>query len=199
MKNIYLIVGPSGSGKSTIANILERKYGLKQVVSFTERPPRYESETGHVFISAEDFDKLDEQPDNLCAFTVFNGYRYGVPAKMVDECDIYLIDPAGVRYMREHYHGPKGIRVIGLYADADVCKQRMLARGDTKKNVAARLEHDHHAFAPQNIEVVDSDRVILVGLHECCDTVFHDNFVSVPGMDALASMIHTYIMMEEHR
>ena len=44
MKNIYLIVGPSGSGKTMVANRLEEKYRLKQVLSYTERPPRFEGE-----------------------------------------------------------------------------------------------------------------------------------------------------------
>ena len=39
MKNIYLIVGPSGSGKTMVANRLEEKYRLKQVLSYTERRP----------------------------------------------------------------------------------------------------------------------------------------------------------------
>lgn len=195
MKNIYLIVGPSGSGKSTVADILEKKYRLKQVVSYTERPPRFEGETGHTFVSSEEFDKLE----NLCAFTEFDGYRYGVPAPMVDECDTYVIDPAGVRYMKEHYRGKKGVKVIGLYAAADVCKKRMLARGDAKEDVEARLKHDHKAFAPQSPYAVPANpnRTELVGLAECCDVVFRDNFVAAEEMPALVEMVYEYIKMEE--
>lgn len=53
MKNIYLIVGPSGSGKTMVANRLEEKYRLKQVLSYTERPPRFEGEGGHTFVTPE--------------------------------------------------------------------------------------------------------------------------------------------------
>ena len=60
MKNIYLIVGPSGSGKTMVANRLEEKYRLKQVLSYTERPPRFEGEGGHTFVTPEEFDKLEE-------------------------------------------------------------------------------------------------------------------------------------------
>ena len=39
---LFLFVGRSASGKTTIANILEEKYGHKQVQSYCTRPPRYE-------------------------------------------------------------------------------------------------------------------------------------------------------------
>ena len=195
MKNIYLIVGPSGSGKSTVADMLEKKYRLKQVVSYTERPPRFEGETGHTFVSAEEFDKLE----NLCAFTEFDGYRYGVPASMVDECDTYVIDPAGVRYMKEHYRGKKGVKVIGLYAAAEVCKKRMMARGDAKEAVDDRLKFDRTAFAPQSAYAAleNPKRPELVGLTECCDVVFRDNFVTVEEMPSLAEMMYEYIKRQE--
>lgn len=42
MKNIYLLAGPSGSGKSSVARELTQRYGLKEVWSYTERPPRFD-------------------------------------------------------------------------------------------------------------------------------------------------------------
>ena len=57
---IYLIVGRSGSGKTTIAEELERKYGLKSIQSYTTRPKRSDNETGHIFVSDEEFDKLTD-------------------------------------------------------------------------------------------------------------------------------------------
>ena len=42
MKNIYLLAGPPGSGKSSVARELTQRYGLKEVWSYTERPPRFD-------------------------------------------------------------------------------------------------------------------------------------------------------------
>ena len=67
MNNIFLIVGCSGSGKTTITEQLEMKYGLKSIQSYTTRPPRYDGEIGHTFISTEEFDKLVD----ICAYTEF--------------------------------------------------------------------------------------------------------------------------------
>jgi len=149
MKSIYLVVGKSGSGKSTIVHELCRRYQYKEVQSYTERPKRYEDEIGHIFISKEEFDKLED----LCAYTVFNGNRYGVPSSMIDESDLYVIDTAGIKYMQEHYHGIKNIVVIGICcsddneADMSIRAHRMLTRGDAEEAVTSRIENDETAFA----------------------------------------------------
>ena len=166
MKNIYLLVGPSGSGKTTIATALEKAMGMKQVASYTERLPRYPGEEGHTFVTPEEFDKLED----LCAYTEFNGYRYGPTAAMVDECDIYVIDPAGVKYMKEHYHGDKDIKVVGIFATPKKCAERMLQRGDVEEKVQERIQHDRLAFAPTK-GVVDHILYAYQGLCEICDTI----------------------------
>lgn len=143
LKNIYLIAGPSGSGKSSIARSLTKQYGLKEVSSYTERPPRYEGESGHVFVTPEEFDAAGK----MCAFTVYNGYRYGVPEQTVEDSDIYVIDPAGIKYMWEHYSGKKEIVVIGIYAPEEDRSARMLERGDDPANVEKRLDLDQKAFS----------------------------------------------------
>ena len=71
MKNIYLIAGPSGVGKTTVAQELCKQYGYKEVVSYTDRAPRYPGETGHVFLLPEEFNRLPK----LCAYTEFAGHR----------------------------------------------------------------------------------------------------------------------------
>ena len=73
MNNAFIVlVGESGSGKTTIANILENKYWLKQVQSYTERPKRYDEETGHTFVTPIEFDQLKD----IVAYTCYNRYRY---------------------------------------------------------------------------------------------------------------------------
>lgn len=142
MKNIYLIVGPSGVGKTTLVEKLAKDYGYKTVESYTTRQPRYSGETGHIFVSDEEFDRLGE----MVAYTQFNGYRYGVTAEIIDANDLYVIDPYGVQYMLDRYKGRKGVVVIGLVADRDELRARMRARGDSKEKVEERIQHDARAF-----------------------------------------------------
>ena len=143
VKNIYLVSGPSGVGKSTTCAKLEELYGYKQMYSYTDRAPRFENEPGHVFLSEKEFDKLE----HLVAYTEYNGHRYGATSEMVDDCDLYVIDPPGVEELREKYSGTKGIVTIGLTASVDELRRRMKLRGDKDDAINARLAHDAKWFA----------------------------------------------------
>lgn len=136
---LYCIVGASGTGKSTIVNELI-KLGYKSPDSYTTRPKRHEKETGHTFITDEEYDKLE----NIVAHTVFNNHRYCVTKDMLDGCDLYIVDVAGVKTLKENYDN---FKVIGLYLDEEECRNRMSARGDSDDNIESRLENDRKMFA----------------------------------------------------
>lgn len=158
MKNIYLIVGPSGSGKSSISEVVAKDLGLELVSSYTDRPRRSENEAGHIFLSKEEFDQLK----GFCAYTEFNGHRYGVTEDIIEKSDIYIIDPSGVEFFMREYKGNKNPVVIGLTVDKAECKKRMLARGDSEYAVESRLLNDEREFK--------ADRMLAL-----CDYVIKNN------------------------
>lgn len=136
---LYCIIGPSGCGKSTVVSELN-KLGYKSPDSYTTRPPRYPGEGGHTYITIEEYDKLQ----NKVAYTHFNGYDYCVTGEMLDGCDFYIVDPAGIEALREN--GYKNFKVIGLDLEPCDCASRMLARGDAGKDIVSRLDNDWFAF-----------------------------------------------------
>jgi guanylate kinase len=148
LKNIYLIVGPSGSGKTSIANELRDTYGYKAVESYTPRHPRYPGERGHIFVSDEEFDALGP----MCAYTEYDGYRYGVTDDIIDSHDIYVIDPYGVKYLAEHYEGNKLIVPIRIYAPWKVRLERMRQRGDSEEDISKREFQDDLSFGPDSLD-----------------------------------------------
>lgn len=137
-----MLVGKSGTGKSTIANVLYQKYGLKTLESYTTRPRRWNNETGHVFVTDEDFNQLKD----IVAFTNFNGYRYCATQEQIDKADVYIIDPAGVESFYQNYNGSKGAICIELLASWRARYKRMRCRGDTRWMALSRLLHDRKVF-----------------------------------------------------
>lgn len=134
---LFLFVGKSASGKTTIANLLEEKYECKQVQSYTTRSPRYEGETGHIFVSKEEFDNLGE----LAAYTLYNGNEYGTTFKQLEECDIYVIDVPGVETLLQK-EIDRPIVIIYFNATTHTRINRMLERGDCDTQIVARLLQD---------------------------------------------------------
>lgn len=137
-KPLYLFVGRSSSGKTTIADMLEVKYGLVQTQSYTTRPPRYEGEIGHIFITNEEFDKLT----NIVAYTEYNGFRYAATSEQIDNVSIYVIDVPGVKTLLEKYVNERPI--IIFYFDASIRTRidRMIDRHDSDTAIVSRLYVD---------------------------------------------------------
>lgn len=138
-KPLFLFIGKSASGKTTIANMLEKREGMKQVQSYTTRPPRFEGETGHMFITDEECNELED----IVASTLYNGYWYCATLEQIDEADIYVIDVTGAReLLYNHEMINRDIHII--YFDAGVHERinRMINRGSTDAQIVSRLLHD---------------------------------------------------------
>ena len=138
-KPLFLFVGKSASGKTTIANLLSKKYGYKQIQSYTTRPPRNENEPGHTFVSKETFDNLGD----LAAYTLYNNYEYGTTFEQINEADIYVVDVPGVESLLTNLQDDKRPIVI-IYFDASVYNRihRMIDRHDCDAAIVSRLLED---------------------------------------------------------
>jgi len=166
-KNIYFLVGESGSGKTSVSERLEEKYGLTAIQSYTTRPERYEGESGHVFISDKEFDKLQ----NLIGYTKFDTFRYCATTDQVEQNSLYVIDPSGITYFKRHYHGNKKAYVIYIYTSLTNRVLRMKQRGDTRDKIIRRLINDHDSFegVKENANIsIDND-----DLEKCVESCYH--------------------------
>lgn len=159
-KYILLVAGPSGSGKSFFAETLSKTKSLPILQSYTTRSPRYEGETGHVFVTKEEFDSL---PDK-CAYTLFDGNEYCATSKQVDEASIYIIDPAGIDYFTKNYTGVKKPFVVIVECnDKEKLIQRMMTRqGGTVQEAAARAWHDTKAFYELTEQLIENQIPFVV-------------------------------------
>ena len=138
-KPLFLFVGRSASGKTTTANMLADEHGYKQVESYTTRQPRFDGETGHIFVNEEEFKNLGE----LAAYTFYNNHHYGTTFEQLNECDIYVVDIPGVESLLEKLHDDARPICI-IYFDASVYNRilRMLDRHDSDMMIISRLIED---------------------------------------------------------
>lgn len=103
----------------------------KILQSYTTRPKRTSNETGHTFVSDEEFNNLE----NICAYGEFGGYKYCATKEQVDNSDIYVIDAQGVEYFKKYYHGKR--KPIVVYISISPVKRfiRLVKRDGIKKGL----------------------------------------------------------------
>lgn len=147
-KPLFLVIGESAAGKDTVVNLLCTRYGYTKVVSSTTRPRR-SSETGreHTFLTPAEFDAVR---DKLAAYTVFDGYEYGVTEPEIGNRTFYTVDYRGLCYLKEHYHA-RPVKIIYLTAPEEIRRGRMLGRGQTPAEVQRRILFDREAFPKEKI------------------------------------------------
>ena len=169
-KPLYLFVGRSASGKTTIANMLEEKYGYKQVFSYCTRKPRYDGEIGHIFISDAEFDNLGE----LAAYTEYNGHRYGTTVEQLEECSIYVIDIPGVETLfKKNLDRP----IIIIYFNTTVHTRilRMMERHDNESAIISRLLQDEQYDWFDKLDEIVWKQKHLYGTNVCLYEVYADD------------------------
>lgn len=141
--SIFLIVGPSGSGKTTITDFLEQKYGHHRVRNYTTRKRRTnEPADTYKFVDPYEFNKY---PD-MTNVTLYHHNSYGARLADLLNVDLYIVDPSGVDYMREHHNDKFCIHAVKLNAPTKVCAERMKARGDSDSAILSRLKNDADVF-----------------------------------------------------
>ncbi|HCW03688.1 MAG TPA: guanylate kinase [Clostridium sp.] len=155
--HIIGLIGKSGSGKTTILQHFRDK-GFNVIESYTDRPKRFEGETGHVFISR---DEIEHYKDEMIAYTFFDNHHYFAVRSQYRGKGItfYTIDPVGVIELERLVTDAK---LTFIYIEVDECvrKERILNRHlkgniniddaclkKAEEEVERRIKHDREVFS----------------------------------------------------
>ena len=156
-KPLLCILGASGSGKTTLCEEIENKYGLKQIPSYTTRPPRFPDEKGHTFVSDVEFSQIR---NDLVAYATTNDYEYGVTiAQLEDEnYSLYVIDNTGIKYLKDIYNGDRPIITVFIDCPLSSRYERMCKRGGNTKESSEfalnRIVHDTLEFKDIQVDYI---------------------------------------------
>lgn len=153
-KTIFCILGESGSGKDTLVEytLKEFKLDLKPVLSYTDRPIRPGEQQGkeHIFLSKDKMTALlDSYKKDIAAYTKIGetGYRYCATTTTINKSDIYIIDPNGLKDLKERTSDRYNI--VAIYIDCPLEERRKRAekRGDAESKFEARVAAESNQFA----------------------------------------------------
>lgn len=181
---LYLFVGRSASGKTTVANIIEQNDGYKQVNSYTTRKPRYDGEIGHVFVTEEEFQALE----NMVAYTFYDNNHYGTTAEQLDQCMIYVVDVPGVKTLLEKYKTDRQIIIIFFDTTVYTRINRMLNRGNDDTFIIARLLQDD-----KDDWFKELDRLVWHYNHIVCKNVELYSINANGSLDSVLEMVRYYM------
>lgn len=143
---LLCIMGRSASGKDTLANMLCERVGLKQVISYTTRERRVNEGETHIFISDDEYQEL-ETSGQIAAFTQIGQHKYCCTVNQLYDNDIYVIDPVGVKNLREL--NLPNLRFVTVFVNVpdDVREERALnKRGDDKIKWRVRNHNESEQF-----------------------------------------------------
>ena len=154
---LLCVIGASGSGKTTLCEEMESKYGLKQIPSYTTRPPRSTDEKGHTFVSDAEFNRIRE---NLVAYATTNNYEYGVTIEQIEDenYSLYIIDNTGIKYLKDMYKGDRPIITVFIDCPLVMRYERMCKRSGYTKNSSEfalnRIVHDAVEFKDVQVDYI---------------------------------------------
>lgn len=150
MKNeehvLLCVMGRSASGKDTLVQKLCERTGLKQIISYTTRERRVNEGETHIFISDDEYQKLEES-GQIAAFTQIGQYKYCCTISQLYENDVYVIDPVGVENLRKL--NLPNLRLVTVFINVpdSVREERALnKRGDDKMKWRVRNRNEAEQF-----------------------------------------------------
>lgn len=164
---MLILIGPSASGKTEVAKLLNKKFNMTKIVTYTTRQPRIHEINGidYNFISIEKFAKLAAE-NFFVETTYYNSNYYGTAKKDIQDDKCVILDPNGLK----SFQVLNDNRIISIYLDCNeqIRYQRMLNRKDNINIINKRIINDRIAFNKTNIQgityQIDSSNISLEDL-----------------------------------
>lgn len=155
---MIILLGKSASGKDTIVRKLIEQKEYKRIITWTTRPMRPGEKEGvtYHYTTEDDFKKKINEGffvEWKKYETVKGTWYYGTALDDImdargDDYRVIILTKDGLEKMNSFCSHLVGINLLSVYLDVDtkVIKQRLLKRGDDKKEVDRRIKYDKKDF-----------------------------------------------------
>lgn len=181
-KELICFISESGGGKSTLANMLNQKYNIPIVKSFTARQPRFEGESDYYFSDEATYKQHKEQGiifeetmiPNLDVDGVLRPLPYWITENEMDfeGRKIFICDTVGIEHVKEKLTDAV---ITVVYVKTDKLQRFNRLKEEFGKNKALeRLARDNKIFSiipanwildnNQEIEITFSNLEKVLGL-----------------------------------
>ena len=167
-KKIICVVGRTATGKTSLARAVCNKLGIKLVKSYTTRPMRPKEienheRSDHYFITDED---VDTYKDDIAAYTEINGYKYFTTKQVLNESDVYVIDPLGIEELKRRCRDEYQIITVYIRVDHSTGKRRAMQRGESIDDYYERYKSENEQFSNFEKEMSWDYHILNIGTFE---------------------------------
>jgi guanylate kinase len=143
---IFIFTGPNGAGRRTVAEMSGSTLGIKQVISYTTRPPRANEVDGqdYYFLKPAQFFQAQQNGEFL-EITEIDGNLYGIKHDDIERSfkskgSVYLVlNSHGAEHLKKTY-GDHVVRIF-IYADRDLVAARLREKGLSAQQIEGLLSH----------------------------------------------------------
>lgn len=170
-KICFCLVGKSGTGKSTIAAHAALLLNLNILQSYTTRPKRSEDETGHIFVTDNEYSNLT----NIVAETTFGKYKYCATKEQIDNADIYIVDKSGIQDIINKYISKGERQIVVIYIKTNfVIRLLRVIKDDGIIRGIRRLKRDRHKFdnIRQYVDYIVTNNRSYADIDNICKKIF---------------------------
>ena len=126
--------------------IVENNIHIKEVISYTTRLMRDGETDGveHYFITSDEAQtKLKEE--TVLAYTKIGEYEYFATKEKLKDSNFYIIDPRGIKYLKENDFG-LNLKTIYISIPDHVREERCKSRSDYETAYKKRCESENEQF-----------------------------------------------------
>ena len=141
---MIILMGASATGKTEVGKLLQAKYGINKVVTYTTREKRINEieDVDYHFLSKEEFIKLKDT--NFFFETVeYNDNYYGTSYSSLVDNSYLIVEPSG---FKKYLNSDINYTSFYLESSKEVRLNRMIIRGDRIENAQKRIEVDDDVF-----------------------------------------------------